>query len=188
MFIFLCDSSLKNCLALILFLAGSGSVILSRKFLDFCFLGVDNFPRTLLMYYANIPSSHKNYFHTLLCYSDQFNGSIVNHNLRYTNFEKSKHMLTLDEVSNLIDSGAAFAGGFEVNSPALDWIDRELLARKYSRVLPGGWCLGEANADPCSVWGSAEILKPGHGAKRLENLIVELLGENSFRNNQCRSE
>ncbi|CAA6662566.1 unnamed protein product [Spirodela intermedia] len=175
--------------------SGSGSVILSRKFLDFCILGVDNLPRTLLMYYANIPSSHTNYFQTLLCNSIQFNGSIVNHNLRYTAWDEPRRqdlprVLSSADLGNMTQSRAAFGARFERNSSVLDQIDRELLNRRPGRMVPGGWCLGDggADGDPCSVWGSAEVLRPGPGAKRLENLVVELLASDSFHSNQCKWE
>ncbi|MQM03574.1 hypothetical protein Taro_036356, partial [Colocasia esculenta] len=166
---------------------GSASVILSRKFVDFCILGVDNLPRTLLMYYANTPSSHTNYFQTVLCNSIQFNGSIVNHNLHYISWDdppkRDPRVLSLTDFYNMTQSGVAFATRFLNNSPILDQIDRELLNRGPGRLVPGAWCLG-ADGDPCSVGVDAEILRPGPGAKRLENVVVQLLANISFCSDQ----
>ncbi|XP_078440483.1 core-2/I-branching beta-1,6-N-acetylglucosaminyltransferase family protein [Wolffia australiana] len=166
--------------------SGSGSVILSRRFLDYCILGIENLPRTLLMYYANIPSSHSNYFQTLLCNSAKFSGSVVNSDLRYTSQNWSMGVLTVADIGELTQSGAAFAGRFEMNSPALDWIDRKLLNRQQGEILSGGWCLGKVTEGSCSVWGSPEVLNPGRGAQRLENLVVDHLSDDSFLSNQCK--
>ncbi|KAG8096549.1 hypothetical protein GUJ93_ZPchr0013g35653 [Zizania palustris] len=51
---------------------GSSWVVLSRSFLEFCLLGWDNLPRTLLMYFANFLSSSESYFHTVICNSKQW--------------------------------------------------------------------------------------------------------------------
>uniref|UniRef100_A0A1D1Y6F1 Xylosyltransferase 1 n=1 Tax=Anthurium amnicola TaxID=1678845 RepID=A0A1D1Y6F1_9ARAE len=168
--------------------SGSPSVVISREFVDFCILGVDNLPRTLLMYYANTPSSHTNYFHTVLCNSIQFNGSIINHNLHYVSLDvhqkRDPRLLGLTDFDNITRIGAAFATRFVGNSPILDKIDQELLNRQPGKIVPGGWCLGEGS-DPCSIWGDGEILLPGPGAKRLENALVQLLANDTFRSHQC---
>lgn len=49
-------------------------------------------------------------------------------------------------------------------------------------------CVGaEAGEDPCAVRGDPTILRPGPGAKRLEDLVVRLLAPAAFRSNQCLS-
>lgn len=167
---------------------GSGSVILSRKFIEYCILGTDNLPRTTLMYYANMLSSHTNYFQTVLCNSPEFNRTVVNHNLHRAlreNLPKRVHQeLSLDEFKNKTESGSAFATGFSRDSPILDHIDREILGRGPSRIVPGGWCLGEGE-DPCTVWGNANVLRPGSGATKLAGVVTEVLSSGRLHSQQC---
>lgn len=168
---------------------GSSSAILNRAFIEFCIVGTDNLPRTLLMYLANTPSSLPNYFPTILCNSRQFNKTIVNHNLQYASFDKpakeEPRRLGSKDFDDMIQSGAAFATQFRLNDVALDRIDQEILGRSPGKILPGGWCLGEAGNDTCSVWGDADVLRPGPGAKRLEKRIAELLSDGTFQAHQC---
>ncbi|KAL4271803.1 hypothetical protein GQ457_13G024860 [Hibiscus cannabinus] len=168
--------------------SGSSFTMLTRSFVEFCILGTDNLPRTLLMYFANTPYSYANYFPTVLCNSDRFKNSVINHDLQYLAFNKTfskkpPHMKP-EEFDAMIQSGAAFATQFQFNSPVLDRIDQEILKRSPGEVVPGGWCLGEGNYT-CSVWGDAGILRPGPGAKRLEKRFVELLSDDSYRTKQC---
>lgn len=169
---------------------GSSSAILNRAFIEFCILGTDNLPRTLMMYLANTPSSFPNYFPTVLCNSRHFNKTIVNHNLQYASFEKASNVeeprrLSSSDFDDMFQSGAAFATQFQVNDAVLDRIDQELLGRRSGKIVPGGWCLGEAGNDTCSVWGDADVLRPGGGAKRLEKRIVELLSNGTLQAHQC---
>ncbi|KAK8548507.1 hypothetical protein V6N13_054703 [Hibiscus sabdariffa] len=171
--------------------SGSSFTMLTRSFVEFCILGTDNLPRTLLMYFANTPYSYANYFPTVLCNSDRFKNSVINHDLQYLAFNKTfskkpPHMKP-EEFDSMIQSGAAFATQFQFNSPVLDRIDQEILKRSPGEVVPGGWCLGEGNYT-CSVWGDAGILRPGPGAKRLEKRFVELLSDDSYRTKQCLHE
>ncbi|KAF8388338.1 hypothetical protein HHK36_027004 [Tetracentron sinense] len=166
----------------------SPSAILSRKFVEFCILGPDNLPRTLLMYLSNTVSQG-NYFPTILCNSRQFNRTTVNHNLQYVSFDNSPKQeprtLGLNDFNEMIRSGAAFGTQFLLDDPVLDRIDREVLNRSPGSTVPGGWCLGESDNDMCSVWGDADILRPGPGARRLERYIVKLLSNKTFRSHQC---
>lgn len=168
---------------------GSSFAILSRDFVEFCILGTDNLPRTLLMYFSNTPSSLSNYFPTILCNSRQFNRTIINHELKYANFDKPSseepRQVTSDDFDAMIHSGAAFAARFKSNDPLLDRIDKEILGRERGYVVPGGWCLGESGNNTCSVWGDADILRPGSGARRLEKLLVELLSNSTTVSNRC---
>ncbi|RWR96076.1 beta-glucuronosyltransferase GlcAT14A [Cinnamomum micranthum f. kanehirae] len=170
---------------------GSPSVVLSRKFVEFCILGSDNFPRTLLMYYSNTPSSHANYFHTTVCNSREFNKTTVNYNMHYVSWDnppkRDPRPLGLDDFEKMIESGAAFGTLFSSDDPVLDRIDREVLNRSPGKIAPGGWCLGEGD-DPCTVWGDANVLRPGSGAKRFEKAIVDHLSNGTFRSQQCISE
>ena len=173
----------------IIFFAGSSFAILSRDFVEFCILGTDNLPRTLLMYFSNTPSSLSNYFPTILCNSRQFNRTIINHELKYANFDKPSseepRQVTSDDFDAMIRSGAAFAARFKSNDPLLDRIDKEILGRERGYIVPGGWCLGESGNNTCSVWGDADILRPGSGARRLEKLLVELLSNSTTLSNRC---
>ncbi|MBA0813059.1 hypothetical protein Gohar_026942, partial [Gossypium harknessii] len=169
--------------------SGSAFAILTRSFIEFCILGTDNFPRTLLMYLANMPYSFTNYFPTILCNS-KFKSTVINHNLQYVafNMSSSKKKLSsrdLVEFNAMIQTGDAFATQFKFDDPVLDRIDRKILKRKPGRVVQGGWCLGIPANDTCSVWGDADILRPGKGAKRLERRIVKLLSGDRFRSQQC---
>ncbi|OAY64607.1 Beta-glucuronosyltransferase GlcAT14A [Ananas comosus] len=168
---------------------GDSSVILSRKFIEYCILGTNNLPRTLLMYYSNMPSPHLNYFHTVLCNSPEFNRTVVNHNLHYVTWDmssrKEPRLLTLDDVANLTRSGVAFATQFAKDDPALDRIDQEILGRGPGRVVPGGWCLGGGRGDPCSKWGSPNVLRPGRRAMDLANAIAQLLTPENLYSHQC---
>uniref|UniRef100_A0A803Q4A6 Uncharacterized protein n=1 Tax=Cannabis sativa TaxID=3483 RepID=A0A803Q4A6_CANSA len=163
---------------------GSSFAIYSRNLIEFCILGTDNLPRTLLMYFSNTPSALSSYFPTILCNSRQFNKTIVNHNLQYANFDKppkeEPRKVIPDDFDPMIQSGAAFASKFNLNDPLLDRIDQEILSRGRGDVVPGGWCLGEPRNSTCSVWGDADVLRPGPGAKRLEKLIVKLLSNGTL--------
>ncbi|KAH9613268.1 hypothetical protein KSS87_021212 [Heliosperma pusillum] len=168
--------------------SGSPTSVLNRKFIEFCILGSDNLPRTLLMYLANTQSSLLSYLPTILCNSPEFKETAVNHNLQYASYyssstENPRH-LNQSDYNDMIQSGSAFAAKFYVNDPILDRIDREILGRSYGKVVPGGWCIGKSN-DTCEVWGDASILRPGPRAKRLEKRIVDLLSNGAYQNQQC---
>ncbi|WOL06192.1 beta-glucuronosyltransferase GlcAT14A [Canna indica] len=168
---------------------GFSSIILSRKFIEYCILGTDNLPRTLLMYYANTPSSHTNYFQTVLCNSPVFNRTIVNHHLHYLETDaspkKEPRFLTLDDLNNITQSGAVFGTRFSENDPVLDHIDKEILSRGPGRIVPGGWCLGGIHGDPCAVWGNPDVLTPGPGAVVLAKSLAYLLSAERLHSQQC---
>ncbi|KAJ0034359.1 hypothetical protein Pint_25277 [Pistacia integerrima] len=159
---------------------GSSFFILSRSFMEFCILGTDNLPRTLLMYLSNTPHSLPNYFPTILCNSHQFNRTVINHNLLHVAFENSS-----TEFDSMVQSGAVFASQFQYDDPLLDRIDAEILNRNPGQVVPGGWCLGESGNNTCSVWGDADVLRPGPGSRRLEKCLVNLLSDGNFRSRSC---
>ncbi|MBA0628983.1 hypothetical protein Godav_023609 [Gossypium davidsonii] len=62
--------------------------MLTRSFIEFCVLGIDNFPMTLLMYLENMSYSFTNYFPTILCNS-KLKSTVINHNLQYVAFNMS---------------------------------------------------------------------------------------------------
>ncbi|KAK9138111.1 hypothetical protein Sjap_008705 [Stephania japonica] len=171
---------------------GSASAILSRKFIEFCILGSDNLPRTVLMYLSNTLSARTNYFQTVLCNSREFKRTVVNHNLQYSSGDElsisEEHKVGSNDFNKLIQSGAAFASEFTSDDPVLDQIDKEVLNRKPGRIAPGGWCLGNDDEDPCKVWGDSDILRPGPGARRLEKLMVKLLSNETLLSQRCKYE
>ncbi|KAK8935324.1 hypothetical protein KSP39_PZI013086 [Platanthera zijinensis] len=168
---------------------GSSSTILSRKFVEYIILGTDNLPRALLMYYANMPSSHMNYLHTVLCNSPEFNTTVVNHHLRYIRLvgppKQNQNFLNPEDWSNMTHSGAAFGSSFFRDDQVLDQIDNQVLNRGPQKVAPGGWCLGRGSADPCKVWGTTNALVPGPAATGLARKIVQLLTDDSFKSRRC---
>lgn len=170
--------------------AGSSSIILSQKFIEFCILGVDNLPRTLLMYLANTPLASSVYFPTVLCNSREFSRTTINHSLHYVslNWRKEPNLLNSSYFVDLVQSGAAFASRFLPNDPVLDRIDNEILKREPGKPVPGGWCLGDTEDNRCDVWGDASVLRPSSGSKRLEKTFLDLLSEGRLRSQQCVSE
>ncbi|KAG0454421.1 hypothetical protein HPP92_025725 [Vanilla planifolia] len=166
---------------------GSYSVILSRKFVEYINFGTNNLPRALLMYYANTPSAHMNYLHTVLCNSPEFNRTIVNNHLHYVRDENpNRHLLGLKDFNNMTLSGAAFGSGFPKDDPVLDKIDQQVLNRGPRGVVPGGWCLGGIGSDdPCGIRGNPDALMPGPGTTRLAKNIVQLLTTKELQSHQC---
>ncbi|KAJ7547283.1 hypothetical protein O6H91_08G078300 [Diphasiastrum complanatum] len=170
---------------------GSAWVALTRPFVEFCIIGWENLPRTVLMYYTNFVSSPEGYFHTVICNSREFRNTTVNHDLHFIMWDNppKQHPLSLGiaNFENMTESGAPFARKFEKDDPVLDRIDKELLGRREGRLTPGGWCLGSSigGRDPCTVMGDASVLTPGPGARRFGELILNLLSPEKFRHNQC---
>ena len=159
--------------------------------MEFCVLGVDNLPRILLMYFANTQYSLSSYFPTVLCNSRQFKRTVVNYNLLYTVDKPARgepRALNSSDFDDMVHSGAAFGGKFQPDDEVLDLIDKKILGRHPQSFVPGGWCLGETGNGTCSIWGDAEILRPGPGSRRLEKAIVKLLSNDTFRSRKCMFE
>ncbi|GAA0146539.1 glycosyltransferase [Lithospermum erythrorhizon] len=165
---------------------GSAWMILSRAFVEYCVWGWDSLPRTLLMYYSNFASSPEGYFHTVVCNSPQFVPTVVNHDMHYISwdFPPKQHprTLSLNDTTEIIASGAAFARKFKQDDPVLDMIDNELLGRRNGRFTPGGWCEGSPD---CSKVGNPSKIQPGPGAQRLSRLIEKFVFMAKFNQNQC---
>ncbi|KAL6623707.1 hypothetical protein ACP70R_033586 [Stipagrostis hirtigluma subsp. patula] len=85
---------------------------LSRPFVKYCVWGLDNLPRTVLMYY-NFISSPEGYFHTVACNTDEFKNTTMNHELQYILWDippkQHPHHLTMDDLDRMVASGAPFA-------------------------------------------------------------------------------
>lgn len=164
-------------------------MMLTRSFLEYCISGVDNLPRTILMYYANFVSSPEGYFHTVICRSDQFHRTAISHDLHYIAWDsppkQHPRVLTSQDFDKMVSSNASFARKFGKDDPVLNRIDKELLNRTV-RFSPGAWCIGSSSdsSDPCSVRGDDSVFRPGAGAQRLRELFKVLLSE-EFVSKQC---
>ena len=171
---------------------GSSWVMLSRSFLEFCLLGWDNLPRTLLMYFTNFLSSSEGYFHTVICNSEYYQNTTVNSDLRFMAWDNPPRThpvnLTTEHFDAMANSGAPFAHSFANDNSVLDMIDAKLLGRTPDRFTPGGWCLGSSvgGKDPCTFLGRSFILRPTKGSAKLEKLLLKLLEPDNFRPKQCK--
>lgn len=169
---------------------GSAWMVLSRPFIDYLIWGWDNLPRTALMYYTNFISSPEGYFHTVICNSQEFRNTTVNSDLHFISWDnppkQHPHHLNLADFSRMVASNEPFARKFRHNDPVLDKVDSDLLFRSQGKPVPGGWCAGRNESDPCSVVGNITVLRPSPGAKRLESLISSLLSSVNFRPRQCK--
>ncbi|KAK6157391.1 hypothetical protein DH2020_011639 [Rehmannia glutinosa] len=165
---------------------GSAWMILSRAFVEYCIWGWDNLPRTLLMYYSNFVSSPEGYFQTVICNAPEFVPTVINHDMHYISWDfppkQHPHTLSLNDTTNMIASGAAFARKFKRDAPVLDKIDKELLGRKNGSFTPGGWCAGKPR---CSKVGNVMKLRPGRGASRLRHLIDKIVLAAKIGGQQC---
>ncbi|KAH9326106.1 hypothetical protein KI387_006284 [Taxus chinensis] len=169
---------------------GSAWVVLTRTFLEFCIWGWDNLPRTVLMYYTNFISSPEGYFHTVVCNSQEFQNTTINHDLHFIKWDTppKQHPMSLssNHFEEMMQSGAPFARKFPKDDPVLDKIDKELLGRSDGQFTPGGWCTRTGSRDPCATRGDPTVLRPGPGSKRLEGLLLKLLAPENFRDKQCK--
>ncbi|KAK6157208.1 hypothetical protein DH2020_011456 [Rehmannia glutinosa] len=169
---------------------GSAWVILTRSFVEYCIWGWDNLPRTILMYYTNFISSPEGYFHTVICNTEEFRQTAINHDLHYIawDYPPKQHprSLTIKDFGKMVNSSSPFARKFPKDDPVLDKIDKELLGRT-NRFAPGAWCVGtsEGGADPCSLRGDDSVFRPGPGAERLQELVTKLLSEEFRSTKQC---
>ncbi|KAK1380730.1 beta-glucuronosyltransferase GlcAT14A-like [Heracleum sosnowskyi] len=170
---------------------GSPWVTLSRSFLEYCVLGWDNLPRTLLMFSSNIVLSQEVYFHSVICNSPEFSNTTVNNDLRYMVWDNPPKMepvfLNISDYKQMVQSGAAFARQFAKDEAVLDMIDEKILKREGNRVTPGAWCTGRRSwfTDPCLQWGDVNSLKPGKHAKKFKESMSNLLYDWKTQSNQC---
>ncbi|WOL10881.1 beta-glucuronosyltransferase GlcAT14B isoform X1 [Canna indica] len=171
---------------------GSAWTILSRSFAEYCILGWDNLPRTLLLYYTNIISTPEGYFQTVICNSNDYQNTTVNHDLHYIAWDNppKQHPLNLGlkDYRRMILSSVPFARKFKKNDPVLDKIDRELLRRRSGQFTYGGWCLNGKRGSCSHSNGRVNfgVLKPGAGSRRLKALLRKLLATRNFRKKQCK--
>ncbi|OVA11549.1 Glycosyl transferase [Macleaya cordata] len=175
---------------------GSAWTILSRSFAEYCIIGWDNLPRTLLLYYTNFVSSPEGYFQTLICNSEDYKNTTVNHDLHYISWDvppkQHPRSLGMKDYRRMVLKNATFARKFKQDDRVLDKIDRELLRRKKGQFTYGGWCSEgdekRLKTSTCSGLKSGRfgVLKPGQGSIRLNALLKQYLSERNFRRRQCR--
>ncbi|KAL8489055.1 hypothetical protein ACS0TY_025096 [Phlomoides rotata] len=172
---------------------GSAWTILSRSFAEYCILGYDNLPRTMLLYYTNFVSSPEGYFQTLLCNSQDFKNKTVNHDLHYITWDippkQHPRSLGLKDYRKMILSNRPFARKFKKNDPVLNKIDRDLLKRGSRQFAMGGWCSeDEHDEDQCKNLKGDKygVLRPGTGSRRLRILLTKLISTQNFRKRLCK--
>ncbi|KAF8407695.1 hypothetical protein HHK36_006830 [Tetracentron sinense] len=171
---------------------GSPWVILSRPFLEFCVLGWDNLPRTLLMYFTNVVLSQEGYFHSVICNSPEFRNTTVNSDLRYLIWDNPPRMepqfLNISDYDQMVQSGAAFARQFQKDDPVLNMVDEKILNRGRYRATMGAWCTGRKSwwMDPCSQWGDVNVMKTGPQAKKFEESMTSLLDDLNSQFSRCK--
>lgn len=171
---------------------GSAWTILSRSFAEYCILGWDNLPRTLLLYYTNFVSSPEGYFQTVICNSDDYKNTTLNNDLHYIAWDtppkQHPRSLGLKDFKRLYSSNRPFARKFKQDDRVLDKIDRQLLKRHPGQFSYGGWCSGDGRMHgSCSGLQSQSygVLRPGPGSRRLKTLITKTLPERKYKR-QCR--
>ncbi|XP_034692893.1 beta-glucuronosyltransferase GlcAT14A [Vitis riparia] len=171
---------------------GSAWTILSRSFAEYCILGWDNLPRTLLLYYTNFVSSPEGYFQTVICNSDDYKNTTLNNDLHYIAWDtppkQHPRSLGLKDFKRMYLSNRPFARKFKQDDRVLDKIDRQLLKRHPGQFSYGGWCSGDGRTHgSCSGLQSQSygVLRPGPGSRRLKTLITKTLPERKYKR-QCR--
>ncbi|XP_073018395.1 beta-glucuronosyltransferase GlcAT14A [Primulina eburnea] len=169
---------------------GSAWTILSRSLAEYCIIGWDNLPRTLLLYYTNFVSSPEGYFQTLSCNSHNFKNTTINHDLHYITWDtppkQHPRSLGLKDYRKMVQSNRPFARKFKKNEPVLDMIDRELLKRGKKQFAFGGWC-SDTNCCRELMAEGYGVLRSGAGSERLRILLKRLVsGENLNKIRRCR--
>ncbi|KAI3772728.1 hypothetical protein L6452_03921 [Arctium lappa] len=172
---------------------GSAWTILSRSFAEYCIIGWENLPRTLLLYYTNFVSSPEGYFQTVICNSKDYKNTTVNHDLHYITWDtppkQHPRLLGPRDYRKMVLSSRPFARKFKHKNAVLDKIDRELLKRHPNHFTHGGWCSKSGGKDKtCSglhIDGFG-VLRPGPGARRLRTLLTKLTSKPNFSKHQCK--
>ncbi|KAG4912761.1 hypothetical protein JHK85_054141 [Glycine max] len=172
--------------------SGSAWTILSRSFAEYCIVGWENLPRTLLLYYTNFVSSPEGYFQTVICNSEDYKNTTVNHDLHYITWDnppkQHPRSLGLKDYRRMVLTSRPFARKFKRNDPVLDKIDRDLLKRYHGKFSYGGWCSQGGKYKACSGLRTENygVLRPGPSSRRLKNLLTKLLSDKFFHKQQCR--
>ncbi|KAJ1684877.1 hypothetical protein LUZ63_016267 [Rhynchospora breviuscula] len=173
------------------FFTGSPWVILSRQFIEYCTVGYENLPRTLLLYFTNVILSQEGYFHSVICNSD-YRNTTVNNDLRYTVWDDppkmEPHFLGSTDFNAMVESGVPFARKFKEYDAVLDLIDRRILGKWRTKVTPGAWCTSTGRwwRDPCSQWGNVNIVRPSPQAERFQKIMDRVLEDWKSGANSCQ--
>lgn len=174
---------------------GSAWTVLSRSFAEYCIVGWENLPRTLLLYYTNFVSSPEGYFQTVICNSKDYKNTTVNHDLHYITWDNPPRQhprsLGLKDYRKMVLSNRPFARKFKKNDRVLDKIDQELLKRskRHGRFSYGGWCGGSGGRQGSCLELKAEnygVLNPGVGSRRLKTLLTKLVSTRNTNKRWCR--
>lgn len=156
-------------------------------------MGWDNLPRTLLLYYTNFVSSPEGYFQTVICNSEDYKNTTVNHDLHYISWDtppkQHPRSLGVKDYRRMVLSNRPFARKFKQNNRVLDKIDRDLLRRCHGKFSYGGWCSKRDEMSyECPGLQSENfgVLRPGTGGRRLRILLRKLLSAENFKKRQCK--
>ncbi|KNA21940.1 hypothetical protein SOVF_037730 isoform B, partial [Spinacia oleracea] len=172
---------------------GSAWTVLSRSFAEYCIVGWENLPRTLLLYYTNFVSSPEGYFQTVICNSKDYKNTTINHDLHYITWDnppkQHPRSLGIKDYRRMVFSNRPFARKFKKNDRVLDKIDREILKKSKwaGRFSYGGWCGGGSDGDCLEL--KAEnygVLDPGVGSRRLKTLLTKLVSARNSSKRWCR--
>ncbi|KAK1365865.1 beta-glucuronosyltransferase GlcAT14A [Heracleum sosnowskyi] len=172
---------------------GSAWTILSRSFAEYCIVGWDNLPRTLLLYYTNFVSSPEGYFQTVICNSRDYKNTTINHDLHYISWDtppkQHPRSLGVKDYRKMVLSNRPFARKFKQRNHVLDKIDADLLKRRHGKFTYGGWCSKRDDMnDVCEGLQSEKfgILRPGTGGRRLKTLLKKLVYADNIKKRQCK--
>ncbi|KAI9120470.1 hypothetical protein K1719_007503 [Acacia pycnantha] len=171
---------------------GSAWTMLSRSFAEYCIMGWENLPRTLLLYYTNFVSSPEGYFQTVTCNSKDYKNKVVNNDLHYITWDnppkQHPRSLGLRDYRKMVQSNRPFARKFKKNDPVLDKIDRELLKRHRGQFSFGGWCSQGGKNTSCSDLRTDNfgVLSPSLASRRLTKLLTKSVSDRTFHRQQCR--
>lgn len=167
--------------------------MLSRAFSEYCIMGWENLPRTLLLYYTNFVSSPEGYFQTVICNSEEYKNTTINHDLHYIAWDnppkQHPRLLGLGDYTKMILSHRPFARKFKQDDQVVDKIDRYLLNRQNGEFSYGGWCLKRENiSENCSSLQAEKygVLRPGTGARRLRSLLRNALYIDDLEIRKCK--
>ncbi|CAL5185601.1 unnamed protein product [Lathyrus oleraceus] len=174
---------------------GSAWTMLSRSFVEYCIIGWENLPRTLLLYYTNFVSSPEGYFQTVICNSKHYKNTTANSDLHYITWDNPPKQhpksLTLKDYKKMVLSNRPFARKFKKNDSVLDKIDRELLRRNHGQFSYGGWCSSLSQSGKHRACHGLKIenygvLKPSLASKKLKSMLSNVLSLKNFHKQQCR--
>ncbi|KVI12170.1 Glycosyl transferase, family 14 [Cynara cardunculus var. scolymus] len=164
-----------------------------KLYTEYCIIGWENLPRTLLLYYTNFVSSPEGYFQTVICNSKDYKNTTVNHDLHYITWDtppkQHPRLLGPRDYRKMVLSSRPFARKFKHKNSVLNKIDRELLKRHPSHFTHGGWCSKSGSRDKmCSSLhiDGFGVLRPGPGARRLRTLLTKLTSKPNFSRHQCK--